>query len=116
MKLRDYQQKAVDSVLAAWKDHRSCVVVLPTGCGKTVVFAEVIRRRLAAEVKVEGEGEQRCAMILELLKGSSIPNARAKMQISRPTMRTIIRFLKARFELSYQALRAYRAFRFTLRF
>ena len=29
MKLRDYQQKAVDSVLAAWKDHRSCVVVLP---------------------------------------------------------------------------------------
>ena len=64
MKLRDYQQKAVDSVLAAWKDHRSCVVVLPTGCGKTVVFAEVIRRRLAAEVKAEGKGEQRSAIIL----------------------------------------------------
>ena len=49
MKLRDYQQKAVDSVLAAWKDHRSCVVVLPTGCGKTVVFAEVIKQRLTAD-------------------------------------------------------------------
>ena len=55
MKLRDYQQKAVDSVLSAWKDHRSCVVVLPTGCGKTVVFAEVIKQRLAADG---------CAMIL----------------------------------------------------
>ena len=64
MKLRDYQQKAVDSVLAAWKDHRSCVVVLPTGCGKTVVFAEVIRRRLAAKSKSEVEVEQRSAMIL----------------------------------------------------
>ena len=52
----------------------------------------------------------------ELLKDSSIPDVRAKMQISRPTMRTIIRFLKSRFELSYQALRAYRAFRSTLLF
>ena len=49
MKLRDYQQKAVDAVLEAWKDHRSCVVVLPTGCGKTVVFAEVIKQRLTAD-------------------------------------------------------------------
>ena len=64
MKLRDYQQRAVDSVLAAWKDHRSCVVVLPTGCGKTVVFAEVIRRRIAAESKSEVEVEQRSAIIL----------------------------------------------------
>ena len=52
----------------------------------------------------------------ELLKDSSIPDVRAKMQISRPTMRTILNFLKVRFELSYQALRAYRAFRATLRF
>ena len=52
----------------------------------------------------------------ELLKDSSIPDVRAKMQISRPTMRTILKFLKVRFTPSYQALRAHRAFRSTLRF
>ena len=46
MKLRDYQQAAVDAVFETWRTHRSCVVILPTGCGKTVVFAEVIRRAL----------------------------------------------------------------------
>ena len=52
----------------------------------------------------------------ELLKDSRIPDARAKMQISRPTLRTILDFLKVRFTPSYQALRALRAFRTTLRF
>ena len=52
----------------------------------------------------------------ELLKDSRIPIARAKMKISSPTMRTILKFLKMRFGLSYQALRAHRAFRATLRF
>lgn len=46
MKLRDYQEKAVEAILESWKTSRSCVVILPTGCGKTVVFSEVIRRRL----------------------------------------------------------------------
>jgi len=47
MKLRDYQQAAVEAVLKSWQTNRSCLIVLPTGCGKTVVFGEVIRRRLA---------------------------------------------------------------------
>ena len=46
MKLRDYQNAAVEDVLNAWKTCRSALCVLPTGCGKTVVFAEVIRRML----------------------------------------------------------------------
>jgi len=46
MKLRDYQQAAVDAVLKSWQTNKSCLLVLPTGCGKTVVFGEVIRRRL----------------------------------------------------------------------
>ena len=46
MKLRDYQNAAVEGVLNAWKACRSALCVLPTGCGKTVVFAEVIRRML----------------------------------------------------------------------
>ena len=58
MKLRNYQSKAVEAIFEAWKKFKSVLVVLPTGCGKTVVFASVIQRLLAAEVKVKGEGEQ----------------------------------------------------------
>lgn len=35
----------MDSVLKAWEDHRSTVLEMATGTGKTVVFSEVIRRR-----------------------------------------------------------------------
>ena len=59
MKLRNYQTKAVDAIFEAWQKFKSVLVVLPTGCGKTVVFASVIQRLLAAEVKVKGEGEKK---------------------------------------------------------
>ena len=42
--LRDYQSEAADRLLDDWKEHQSSLVVMPTGCGKTVFFAEVIRR------------------------------------------------------------------------
>ena len=58
MKLRDYQEKAIERILESWKKFRSCLIVLPTGCGKTVVFGELIHRILAAKAKAEGEGEQ----------------------------------------------------------
>ena len=44
MRLRDYQEAAADGVFAAWADHVSALAVLPTGLGKTVLFAEIIRR------------------------------------------------------------------------
>lgn len=44
MKMRPYQDGACDGVAKAFADHTSALVVLPTGLGKTVVFAEVIRR------------------------------------------------------------------------
>ena len=47
MKLRDYQEKAIERILESWKKFRSCLIVLPTGCGKTVVFGELIHRILA---------------------------------------------------------------------
>lgn len=47
MKLRDYQTKAVEAVFDAWKTHRRVLVSMATGLGKTVVFAEVVRRLLA---------------------------------------------------------------------
>ena len=44
MRLRDYQEKAADGIFTAWADHTSALAVLPTGLGKTVLFAEIIRR------------------------------------------------------------------------
>ena len=43
MILRPYQNEAVGAVLNEWKDHASTMVVLPTGTGKTIVMAELIR-------------------------------------------------------------------------
>ncbi len=43
-RLRPYQDDAVNAVLDCLRQHRSTLAVMPTGCGKTIVFAEVIRR------------------------------------------------------------------------
>ena len=40
--LRPYQAEAKQAILAAWDEgHRKTLLVLPTGCGKTVVFSSV---------------------------------------------------------------------------
>lgn len=44
MKLRDYQEAAAEGVFREWQEHASALAVLPTGLGKTVLFAEIIRR------------------------------------------------------------------------
>lgn len=42
--LRDYQRGAIDAVFAAWADGmQRPAIVLPTGAGKTVVFASLIK-------------------------------------------------------------------------
>lgn len=42
--LRDYQREAIDAVFDAWSDGmKRPAIVLPTGAGKTVVFAHLIR-------------------------------------------------------------------------
>ncbi|MFT7484233.1 MAG: superfamily II DNA or RNA helicase [Candidatus Paceibacteria bacterium] len=44
MKLRPYQQEALEAVRASYKrKHRRVLVVMPTGTGKTVLFAEISR-------------------------------------------------------------------------
>lgn len=48
MNLRDYQHGSHDAVFKEWETHRSTLLVLPTGTGKTVVFAHVIKSALAA--------------------------------------------------------------------
>ena len=44
MQLRPYQQQAVENIELCLQKHGSTLCVLPTGCGKTIVFSEVIRR------------------------------------------------------------------------
>lgn len=46
MELRPYQQKAVDSIFKSWGEFDKALLVLPTGCGKTVCFAKVAERAL----------------------------------------------------------------------
>lgn len=43
-KLRDYQQKASDGAFTAWEESPATLLVMPTGCGKTQVFTDLIRR------------------------------------------------------------------------
>ncbi len=42
MELRPYQQEAKDAIFEQWDNGvKKTLLVLPTGCGKTVVFAKV---------------------------------------------------------------------------
>ena len=53
MNLRDYQQQAVASVFAEWgSGRRKTLVVCPTGTGKTVIFAEVVRELAERDYRV----------------------------------------------------------------
>ncbi|SFE11009.1 Helicase conserved C-terminal domain-containing protein [Paenibacillus algorifonticola] len=53
MKLRDYQQQARESIHAEWdKGIRRTLLVLPTGCGKTIVFSKVIEDRVVLGERV----------------------------------------------------------------
>lgn len=42
--LRPYQSEAVEAVFNEWEQGAATLVCLPTGCGKSVVFSEVMRR------------------------------------------------------------------------
>jgi len=42
--LRPYQSAASDAIFKEWREHDSTLVVMPTGGGKTILFADVIRR------------------------------------------------------------------------
>lgn len=49
--LRDYQVDCIDAIAREFVEKQSTLIVLPTGCGKTSVFAEQIRRSVAAGAK-----------------------------------------------------------------
>lgn len=43
--LRPYQRQAIKSINECWEEWQKELLVLPTGCGKTVVFNEIARQR-----------------------------------------------------------------------
>lgn len=49
---------AADAVLQKWKDHRTTMLVMPTGCGKTIVFSEIIRRSLPLRTMIIAHREE----------------------------------------------------------
>jgi superfamily II DNA or RNA helicase len=49
MELRAYQQDAVDSVFKSWQNFDRALGIAPTGSGKTLIFAQVAARGLAAD-------------------------------------------------------------------
>ena len=91
MKLRNYQIRAVDAIFEAWQKFRSVLVVLPTGCGKTVVFASVIKRLLTEPVIGD-----RCLMI-----GEEENSNRESPATNHPAKRVVV--LAHREELVTQA-------------
>ena len=52
-KLRDYQQEMLDWLEEAWTEHRSVMVQMPTGTGKTLLLAQAIRNE---RQRTEGAG------------------------------------------------------------
>ena len=80
MKLRDYQERAVDGTFAAWDEGRSALVVLPTGCGKTIVFASVIQRLLA-------DGGKKARVLVLAHREELIAQAKDKIAMVVPSAR-----------------------------
>lgn len=53
MELRPYQQEAKDAILAEWKKGvKNTLLVLPTGCGKTIVFTKLIEELVRSGERV----------------------------------------------------------------
>lgn len=53
MELRDYQKEAVKAILGEWENgKRKTLLVLPTGMGKTICFAEITKEMAAKGKRV----------------------------------------------------------------
>ncbi len=52
MELRPYQQEAADAIFKTWQSAQKVLLVLPTGTGKTIVFAKVIEKLVAEGKRV----------------------------------------------------------------
>ena len=71
MKLRSYQLKLHDDIFAAWESgHKNVVVVSPTGSGKTVLFAHVVKEEPGACIVLAHRAELVAQMSIALARES----------------------------------------------
>ena len=52
VQLRPYQKQKIKEIYEAWENHRSVMLQMPTGTGKTVLFNQIVKDELANNSKV----------------------------------------------------------------
>ena len=79
--LRPYQQDMLARLEKAWKKHRSVMVQMPTGTGKTVLLAEVIRNRKAEGVLVVAHRRELIAQIKQTIDSFDIDREKEHINV-----------------------------------
>ena len=83
--LRDYQEEICSRVREAFKKHRSVMMQMPTGTGKTVVLAEIVREYLNVNVNVNVKGGCNVLIVAhrrELVAIVCAPRARLRERVA----------------------------------
>ena len=81
--LRDYQNDMLCRLNDAWRKHRSVMVQMPTGTGKTVLLAEVIRQHtdiMAGKVLIVAHRRELIEQICKTLMAFGIRNEKLGMR------------------------------------
>lgn len=85
--LREYQREAIDAVFAAWGDGMTRpAIVLPTGAGKTVVFAALIKQFRAQTSMVRSHAMQNQRVIVLVHRDELADQAIAKIRAVAPDL------------------------------
>lgn len=86
MILRPYQKDCSNAVVAAWREAVSTLVVMPTGTGKTVLFADLIRRSFPRRAMVLAHREELIWQALDKIKRVTGLNCDIEMADHRSAM------------------------------
>lgn len=71
MKLRDYQLKAVEAVECGFKQFGKQIAVLPTGAGKTILFAHLAKRQLPGCTLILAHREELVDQAIDKLRAAT---------------------------------------------
>ena len=86
IELRDYQHQMLSQLIRAWKKHRSVMVQMPTGTGKTHLMAAVIRDCLCQKVEIPQEvlvvahRQELLDQISQTLSAFGLPDGRVRVE------------------------------------
>jgi len=90
LKLRPYQQDAIDAVFGAWSDGMTRpAIVLPTGAGKTVVFSQLVKEFFLRQSKREtavGDMDGASRVIILVHRDELADQAIAKLRSIAPDL------------------------------